>query len=150
MVRAFVLNRPYPTAPFSTLYLFGRGQDIGFQKAIDNSPRKRHHVRFWAMSASRAQQTVGTASFWLNTDRPPNDERVLWVGAGTKDTGFSLTRLTFQVTHATDSDTNAERDYIINELKRSRLIGDVTLHRTGDRLRTKHVNHYITDGEIAF
>jgi hypothetical protein len=40
MVRAFVLNAPYPTAPFSTLYLFGRGQDIGFQKAIDNSPRK--------------------------------------------------------------------------------------------------------------
>jgi len=46
MVRAFVFNSPYPTAPFSTLYLFGRGQDIGFQKAIDNSPRKRHHVRF--------------------------------------------------------------------------------------------------------
>ena len=46
MVRAFVLNAPYPTAPFSTLFLFGRGQDIGFQKAIDDSPRKRHHV--WA------------------------------------------------------------------------------------------------------
>jgi hypothetical protein len=33
MVVAFVCNSPYPTAPFSTLYLFGRGQDIGFQKA---------------------------------------------------------------------------------------------------------------------
>src|SRR5262249_61226972 len=41
MVRAFVFNTSYPTAPFSTLYLFGRGQDIGFQKAIDGSPRKR-------------------------------------------------------------------------------------------------------------
>src|SRR5271166_71320 len=50
MIRAFVCNSPYPTAPFSTLYLFGRGQDIGFQKAIDNSPRKRHHIRFWALS----------------------------------------------------------------------------------------------------
>ena len=30
MVVAFVLNRPYPAAPFSTLYLFGRGQDVGF------------------------------------------------------------------------------------------------------------------------
>ena len=47
MIRAFVFNSPYPTAPFSTLYLFGRGQNIGFQKAIDNSPRKRHHIRFW-------------------------------------------------------------------------------------------------------
>ena len=46
MIRAFVFNSPYSTAPFSTLYLFGRGQDIGFQKAINNSPRKRHHVRF--------------------------------------------------------------------------------------------------------
>src|SRR6266481_6824315 len=46
MTRAFVFNSPYPTAPFSTLFLFGRGQDIGFQKAIDNSPRKRHHIRF--------------------------------------------------------------------------------------------------------
>ena len=57
MIRAFVLNSPYPTAPFSTLYLFGRGQDIGFQKAIDDSPRKRHHIRFWALSPSRAQAT---------------------------------------------------------------------------------------------
>ena len=48
MIRAFVFNSPYPTAPFSTLYLFGRGQDVGFQKEIDNSPRKRHHIRFWA------------------------------------------------------------------------------------------------------
>src|SRR6476619_8567196 len=109
MVRAFLFKRPYPTAPFSTLYLYGRGQDVGFQKAIDNSPRKRHHIRFWALSVTRAQDTWGSAGFWLNTDRPPDNERVLWVGAGTRDTGLSLTRLTFQITHATDSDTNAER-----------------------------------------
>ena len=149
MVRAFVLNRPYPTAPFSTLYLFGRGQDIGFQKAIDNSPRKRHHVRFWAMSAARAQQTVGTAAFWLNTDCPSADECVLWVGAGTKDTGFSLTRLTFQVTHATDADTNAERDYIVAELTRNRVIGDVTSYRSGDKVGTDRINRYITDGDVT-
>jgi hypothetical protein len=92
MVRAFVLNSPYPTAPFSTLYLFGRGQDIGFQKAIDNSPRKRHHIRFWALELARAQNTWGAADFWLNTDRPLGDTRVIWVGAGTRDTGLSLTK----------------------------------------------------------
>src|SRR5262249_45559996 len=80
MVRAFVLNTPYPTAPFSTLYLFGRGQDIGFQKPIDNSPRKRHHVRFWALSQTRALATWGTAGFWMNTERPPDAENVLWIG----------------------------------------------------------------------
>src|SRR5262249_12457646 len=125
MVRAFVCNSPYPTAPFSTLYLFGRGQDIGFQKAIDNSPRKSHHVCFWALEPTRVKGTVGTASFWLNADRPPDAAHALWVGAGTRDTGFSLTRLTFQITHATDSDTNVERDYVIAELTKNHVIEDV-------------------------
>lgn len=149
MVRAFVFNSPYPTAPFSTFYLFGRRQDIGFQKAIDNSPRKRHHIRFWALSLARAQDTVGTAKFWLNSDRPAEIERVLWVGAGTKDTGLSLTQLTFQITHATDSDTNVERDYIIAELTKNRLIGAVTSYRAGQHLPVERVNHYITDGDVA-
>ena len=60
MARAFVLNEPYPTAPFSTLYLFGRGQDFGFQRAIDNSPRKRHHVRFWAKTLAQVEADVCT------------------------------------------------------------------------------------------
>jgi LssY C-terminus len=67
MVRAFIFNSPYPAAPFSTLYLFGRGQDIGFLKAIDNSPRKRHHIRFWALSLASAEETLGTSSFWSTT-----------------------------------------------------------------------------------
>ena len=150
MIRAFAFNSPYPSAPFSTLYLFGRGQDIGFQKAIDNSPRKRHHIRFWALGITRAEDTWGAAGFWQNTDRPPDKERVLWVGAGTRDTGMSLTRLTFQITHATDSDTNAERDYIIAELRKNRVIETVKAYRSGqDDLLTERVNHYVTDGEIA-
>jgi len=149
MARTFVLNRPYPTAPFSTLYLFGRGQDIGFQKAIDNSPRKRHHIRFWALTLERAQETVDTASFWLNTDRPPDSERVLWVGAGTKDTGLSLAKLTFQITHATDSDTNVERDFMVTELRKFGVIGDVTIHKSGQSLPIERINHYITDGDVA-
>jgi len=149
MIRAFVLNSPYPTAPFSTLHLFGRGQDIGFQKAIDNSPRQRHHVRFWALSLTRAQDTWGSAGFWLNTDRPPENERAIWVGAGTKDTGLSLTRLSYQITHATDSDTNSERDYIIAELTKNRAIEMVKVYQDGQYLPTERVNHYVTDGEVT-
>jgi LssY C-terminus len=149
MVGAFVFNSPYPTAPFSTLYLFGRGQDIGFQKAIENSPRKRHHIRFWALSFAQAEDALGTASFWLNSDRPPQDEHVLWVGAGTRDTGLSLTKLTFQITHATDSDTNFERDYIVAELKGCGMIEDIKSITAGQNLPTEHVNHYITDGEVT-
>jgi LssY C-terminus len=147
MVRAFVFKSSYPTAPFSTLYLFGRGQDIGFQKAIDDSPRKRHHIRFWALDMALVEATWGTAKFWLNTDRPPHNAHVYWIGAGTKDTGFSLTQLTFQITHATDSDTNAERDFIIAELRNNQVIGGVSEVQAGQHI--EHVNHYVTDGEIA-
>jgi len=149
MVQAFIRNSPYPAAPFSTLYLFGRGQDIGFQKAIDNSPRKRHHIRFWALSVARAEETLGTASFWLNTDQPPENARVYWVGAGTKDTGFSLTRLTLQITHATDDDTNVERDYIVAELGKSGVIAGITSYESGQQLGGERVNHYIADGQVT-
>ena len=134
---------------FRSLYLFGRGQDVGFQKPIDNSPRQRHHIRFWALSLAYAEANLGKASFWLNKDRPPDAESVHWIGAGTKDTGISLTRLTFQVTHATDSDTNVERDYIIGELTRSGVIAEINSYKAGQRLASKPVNHYVTDGEVA-
>jgi LssY C-terminus len=149
MIRTFLTNTPYPTAPFSTLYLFGRGQDVGFQKAIGDSPRKRHHVRFWALGIDEAQATLGSADFWFNTDRPSVDTPVIWVGAGTKDTGVSLTSLTFQVTHATDSDTNLERDFIMDELKKRGVIGDVTIYKADQALAVAKVNHYVTDGEVA-
>src|SRR5262245_49107520 len=38
MIRTFLMNAPYPTAPFSSLYLFGRRQDFGFQEPIGDSP----------------------------------------------------------------------------------------------------------------
>jgi hypothetical protein len=148
MVKAFLFNRPYPAAPFSTLFLFGRGQDIGFQKAIGDSPRKRHHVRFWGRSMHDVAD-VDSTSFWLNTDVPRPGASVPWVGAGTRDTGFGLTSLTFQITHATDSDTNAERNYIIGELRDADVIGDVVSVEAGDRVAGHHVNHYVTDGDVA-
>lgn len=147
MVKAFVLNRPYPAAPFSTLFLFGRGQDIGFQRPIGDSPRKRHHVRFWGRRIEEIQD-IDTASFWLNTDRPAPGARVPWVGAATRDTGFGLAALTFQITHATDSDTNAERAFIIGELEGAGAIGPVMWEQAGAPIG-KRINHYVTDGDVA-
>jgi hypothetical protein len=60
-----------------------------------------------------------------------------------------MTRLTFQITHATDSDTNAERDYIIAELRNNRVIQDVNSYRSGQRLPLEQVNHYVTDGDVT-
>jgi len=101
------------------------------------------------LSLAYAEANLGKASFWLNRDRPPDEECVHWIGAGTKDTGISLTRLTFQITHATDSDTNVEHDYIIDELRRTGVIGEINSYKAGQRLGHKHVNHYVTDGEVT-
>jgi hypothetical protein len=59
------------------------------------------------------------------------------------------TRLTFQITHATDSDTNAERDYIFSELRKNRVIGDVKTYQSGQHLPIERVNHYVTDAEVT-
>ena len=149
MVQSFLLNRPYPTAPFSTLFLFDRGQDVGFQLPIGDSPRKRHHVRFWGLPAERAQATIGEPEFWLRSGRPADDERALWVGAVTRDTGFSLTRLTFQITHATDSDTNEERDFLVEVLSRAGLVRNVRSYEPSERISVGRVNHYLTDGFVS-
>jgi hypothetical protein len=101
------------------------------------------------LSLAYTEANLGKASFWLNKDRPPDAECVHWIGAGTKDTGISLTRLTFQITHATDSDANVERDYIIDELRKSRVISEIDSYKAGQRLASKHVNHYVTDGEVT-
>ena len=148
MVVAFLFNRPYPAAPFSTLFLFGRAQDVGFQKAIDMCPRKRHHVRFWALNLERDDEPLNKPEFWLNADRPPIDESALWVGAGTRDTGLSFTKFTFQFTHATADDVNSARDFIISELERNGAISDVAWRRAGETLAAR-VNHYVTDGDVA-
>ena len=81
--------------------------------------------------------------------RPIDGESVLWVGAATRDTGISLTRLTFQITHATDADTNEERDFIISELQSRQVIENVHSYAPGERLAIGRVNRYITDGEIS-
>jgi hypothetical protein len=74
---------------------------------------------------------------------------VIWVGAGTRDTGLSLTKLSFQITHATDSGANAERSFIVAELTKNQLIEAATAVQSGQRLPAERVNHYITDGEIT-
>ena len=69
--------------------------------------------------------------------------------AGTRDTGLSVTRLSFQITHATDSDTNAERDFIVGELRKNRSIEAMKVYQAGESLLIERVNRYITDGKVT-
>lgn len=52
-------HRSYPTAPVSNLYVFGRAQDLAFEKPT-NDVQNRGHIRLWT-----AGTDVGGQSLWL-------------------------------------------------------------------------------------
>ena len=57
---SILLDRPYPSAPVSTHFLFGRPQDLAFERVDGQSPRRRHHVRLWQTGDSA---WIGAATF---------------------------------------------------------------------------------------
>lgn len=144
MVRKFLENKPYPNAPFSNLYLFGKKQNIGFQQSIGNSPRKRHHIRFWAINTDKEIDPMDL-KFWTKKQRIKPDKTFTWVGAGSEDVGFAFSRLTYQLSHRVDPEVDKERKYILNLLKESKLIGKVTYYKSGKF----KVGKYTSDGRIA-
>jgi hypothetical protein len=86
-----VLRRPDDDAPVSTLELFGRKQDLAFEQPVGDSPRQRHHVRFWR---------------WDRLEQG----RQVWFGAATYDESVGLSHTTGQITHHIGPDVDAERD----------------------------------------
>lgn len=144
MAWSFVADRPYPGAPFSALYLFGRRQDIGFQLAVGNSPRRRHHVRFWAAHAEPETET-GNLAFW--TKRQPTDLAAsrIWVGAATTDTGFGLQGMTLQISHRVDPHADPERDHVMGCLSAVGRVGPTDYIEPGAPVGTR----FVTDGRIA-
>jgi hypothetical protein len=99
MADAAVLKRTYDAAPVSNLYLFGRKEDLAFEQPVGDSPRHRHHVRFW------------------RTDKVDADGRPVWVGSAVYDERVGLSRTTGEVTHVTAADVDAERDYLFHDLE---------------------------------
>jgi hypothetical protein len=95
-----VFRRPDDDAPVSTLELFGRKQDLAFEQPVGNSPRQRHHVRFW---------------HWDQL----HDGREVWFGAVTFDERVGLSHTTGEVTHHIGADLDAERDRLIAGLQQA-------------------------------
>jgi len=95
-----VFRRPDDDAPVSTLELFGRKQDLAFEQPVGNSPRQRHHVRFW---------------HWDQL----YEGREVWFGAVTFDERVGLSHTTGQVTHHIGPDLDAERDRLVLGLQKA-------------------------------
>ena len=96
---ATVLRRPDLQAPVSNLYLFGRKEDLAFEKPVGHDPRKRNHVRFW------------------RTEKLDPDGRPVWIGAASYDERVGISRRTGQITHHIAADVDSERDYLFQDLE---------------------------------
>jgi hypothetical protein len=101
IAESVVLDRPDPTAPVSTLYLFGRKEDLAFEQNVGGSARHRNHVRFW--------------------QAPQSDEggQPLWLGAATFDRSVGISHDTGQITHHIGPDIDAERNTLMNDLAKA-------------------------------
>lgn len=139
-VVSIVFNKSYPAAPLSNLYLFNRPQDIGFEIPTNDvgSARTRHHVRFWKLTEPVVgKNDRGHYRFWkkrLNTMLGMNRE--LWIGAATEETHpIDIQWRTGQITHGGSHDSNRERDFIIDSLRRSHGVRSVRSSTPGKELR---------------
>lgn len=104
MFKAFFFHTPYENAPMSKLYLFGRGQDMSFQK-----PRKtihqRNHLRLWMTPLRYLGKPV-------------------WIGTISRDIGIRGTlKSPFFMTHKIDSDVDEARDFVLQDLLYSEAVG---------------------------
>lgn len=149
-----MLRRAYPNAPFSTLYLFGRCQDIGFELGVEGQASHRHHVRFWACNLQGPEEFHQDVRFWERLHQPysTSPHRQLWVGAASKDIGIAPIRHNAQITHMIDSDTNAERELIIQDLQKTDLVASVHMVSAGSpySLRNRAFHGSLsTDGRLA-
>jgi LssY C-terminus len=94
-------KKDYLQMPMSTLYLFGRAQDFGYEQADPIAMvASRHHFRIW-----KAPFT------WQGHD--------VWVGAGTHDIGFAKDKRNGNVTHKIDPAVDAERENIGASLQKN-------------------------------
>jgi hypothetical protein len=93
-------NKDYLAMPMSTLYLFNRPQDFGYEQAEPIAMvASRHHFRLWKAPFTWNGQTI-------------------WVGAGTHDIGFAKDKRNGNVTHKIDPNVDGERENIGGSLQK--------------------------------
>jgi hypothetical protein len=92
---AFISGGRYRYSPVSSLYVFGRRQDVALQKARGRI-HERNHLRLWLAPVTFKGEPV-------------------WVGQISRDIGVRFTRKTI-VTHKIDPDVDETRGYLVQDL----------------------------------
>lgn len=150
-VLSTIFSRPYPNAPVSNLYLFGRKQDLAFEIPVKGGYAQRHHVRFWATTFDEKKRLSVHSIHWHHRREHVADDRLLWVGAASLDTGLAPIRHSLQITHMIHPDTNRERQLIVSQLEAAGLVRKVSNLRLDDpyRLVNRAWRGYLqTDGRM--
>jgi hypothetical protein len=128
-----LLARRYSTAPVSNLYLFGRKEDLAFERPGRNV-RERDHIRLW------------------NTGRRAADGRPIWVAGATRDIKVELASTNHLPTHKIAPDIDAERALVAADLAGTGFVVDEGW-RPGFGRQTEGHNGtgdpYVTDGRVA-
>jgi hypothetical protein len=139
MAKATLFHKPYPDAPVSNLFLregkSRRKQDLAFELCEYDSPRQRHHVRFW--QTQKVEQ---------------DDGRFMWIGAATYDRTAKFNKLTLFPTHGIDGNVDLERDRVFHDLEATGQLMEVR-RVTGFQAVCEGVNgggdRWFTDGDLA-
>lgn len=135
-VKAFLFGAEYRYSPVSPLHLFGRSQDVAFQR-IRHSINERLHLRLW----------LTPLRF---------DNRPVWVGQISRDIGVRFTTQVWNLTtHRIDPNVDESRDYVVEDLLRAERIeavgyvGGGLACTTDDPQRNLTGDPYFTDGKRA-
>lgn len=131
---ATMSHEAYTEMPMSTLYLFGRPQDLSFARADPLMvAAERHHLRLW-----KTDQTI--------------DGKPLWVGSATHDIGFEKDQRNGGVTHKIDPEIDKERDYLLQSFDAAGAFSSAAYVTPNDPLQTARTatgGSFHSDGRIV-
>src|SRR6266566_1475103 len=128
---ASLTHKRYPTAPVSNLYVFGRVQDLAFEKPT-NDVANRGHIRLWKTGTLIGGQLV-------------------WIGQASYDSGIELSGTNHLPTHHIAPTVDLERNAVGADLEKTGLVKEevsvaftppiVYAHNGGG-------DYYASDGEV--
>lgn len=104
--KSFIKGERYRYSPISALYVYGRRQDIGWQKAR-GTISKRNHMRLWLTPIRFRGKKV-------------------WVGQISRDIGVKLTFKSPTIsTHVIDPDVDEARRYLVEDMAYSQALARI-------------------------
>ena len=125
-IASSLLGRRYRYSPMSALYLYGRPQDVGLQKARQTVV-ERNHLRLWLSPLRYKGMAV-------------------YVGQISRDIGVKLTtKSPTLTTHEIDPDVDEARDYLIQDLMESQKVAKIGFVEGVGKATPENPRYNLTD-----